>query len=192
MAFAMDDVSLEEALDEFDESYLECYRQLTLKLASLALAQPLRLSSPMLAPKDDNKSKLVTPRSSRLLLVEFNLDDLAPAEPLGPCLEAQFDADFARLYAGAVPQRSKSLSADDGHLKELLSTLDFTLGDLFEPRAHMRRLLLGLALTPKSQGRRAKERSNPVHVGNPFYRSRLSPVRRKLEKDRCWCPPPAQ
>lgn len=46
--------NLEDALDEFDARYLECYNQITDKLASLAIGSnpQLRLHSPLLGPKD--------------------------------------------------------------------------------------------------------------------------------------------
>lgn len=41
-----------DALDEFDSRYLESYHQVTAKLASLAIGCTLRLSSPLLGPRD--------------------------------------------------------------------------------------------------------------------------------------------
>lgn len=45
--------NLEDALDEFDSRYLECYHQVTAKLACLAIGGSLLLSSPLLGPRED-------------------------------------------------------------------------------------------------------------------------------------------
>lgn len=55
--------NLEDALDEFDTRYLECYYQMTSKLAALALdlLLLLTLSSPLLGPRDDDDIPRGTP-----------------------------------------------------------------------------------------------------------------------------------
>lgn len=80
--------SLEDALDEFDASYLECYHQVTAKLAALALGcnPHLKLSSPLLGPKDDEApmSRGLLPKPQLVQLpqsaISFYEDDyLGPA-----------------------------------------------------------------------------------------------------------------
>lgn len=152
---------LEETLDEFDARYLECYNQLTCKLAAEHSAAPLALRSPFVLP-----SPMAKDEPPRLLLTESTFQTFAKADDLPDVLNllVEFLLDQPFHYS-ASPYAPRSADV------------------LPERPGRMRRLLLGLALTPKLQGRRGKDRRTPIaHVGNPFYKGKVSP--RKAEKEK--------
>lgn len=88
---------------------------------------------------------------------------------------APLDGPPASGYAHQPPMhRSYSLHLESG--RGLVVSPDALLSH----QLRMQRLLLALLLTPKLAGRRGERRNTvATYVGNPFYRGKLSPQRKK-------------
>lgn len=160
--------NLEDALDEFDARYLECYHQITKQFAAAAIgpmAPHMKLLLPLLLPRDMDAAAMGPP--------------LFPPRPIGQ----------SSLSLG--PPLSLGATSCNPRI-EVLEQLPLVRADLQLPLFHlgrqrMHRLLLALSIAPKSDSRRARDRRNTVatYVGNPFYRGRTLPqARRKSIKDK--------
>lgn len=190
---------LEQALDEFDLRYLESYHQVTAKMALLGLRPtpelPLRLLLPLLPSREDHSQVLRdsrpqepanapsgpgAPMASVTAPAEFNLNDY-----LNPDL-----SDF-RLDGPSPQNRSAQGSPDHlqfPHRPELAHralapepqwlAVDVArrllVLDTGTPRA-LQRLFLALSIV-KTQRRPQRRATN---VGNPFYKSKPLPRRRR-------------
>lgn len=230
--------SLEDSLDEFDANYLECYHQITQKLATSALGcnPQLKLSSPLLGPKDDapefprgiqlsqslelygtyldrarsftdneqltnnednnhsrneyHKTETIYDkhyyedtesittsyeenynRYSNSISSDLSLSGISPLTmtsesfaPNNPC------ATFSTLHSGHNPTT--------GNMQRVMSLGNTQNTSLPSLRL---RLLLTLLITPKFSGKKSERRNTvATYVGNPFYRGRMSPQRKKL------------
>lgn len=211
------DINFEEALDEFDVRYLECYHQMTTKLASLALEQTLvRLSSPLLGPREmyephvslspamgppkgpprpirhtsglafgGSSEKLQTPshdpiyqdpvENKRLSQVNSIYSESLSDKPIYST--QTFNTNFAQNVPTHQPVQYNFYSPlVPASLEPVLPVASVENRPL-----KLHRLLLALAIIAKTSSRRARDRRNTVatYVGNPFYRGKNSPQRRK-------------